>query len=78
MGINTFYKEIIIQNKEYRVIRESLINLDSMDIIDDYVVQTKFLWFWINIKHFTEFEYDNDRDFCKREAIELYDKLIEK
>lgn len=78
MGINTFYKEIIVQNKEYRVIRESLINLDSMDIIDDYIVQIKILWFWINIKHFTEFEYDNDTDFCKREAIELYDKLIEK
>lgn len=78
MGINTFYKEIIVQNKEYRVIRESLINLDSMDIIDDYVVQIKIFWFWINIKHFTEFEYDNDTDFCKREAIELYDKLIEK
>lgn len=41
-----------------------------------YKVQVQIQLFWITIKEFEEGIYDNDSEFCKREAVELYNKII--
>lgn len=41
-----------------------------------YKVQVQIWLFWITIKEFEEGIYDNDSEFCKREAVELYNKIV--
>lgn len=50
--------------------------LDNPRCILSYKVQIKFLFFWITIKDFTEEIYDEDSNFCKQEAIELFNNII--
>lgn len=38
-----------------------------------FIVQVKFLWFWITVKEFV----DEDPDYAKNCAEELLDKLVE-
>lgn len=41
-----------------------------------YKVQVQIWLFWITIKEFEEGIYDSDSEFCKREAVELYNKIV--
>ena len=50
--------------------------LDNPRCILSYKVQIKVLFFWITIKDFTEEIYDEDSNFCKQEAIELFNNII--
>ena len=68
---------VIISNDKYRV------TIGKCDAYDDepvyiltFKVQVKVWFFWITIKEFRELEYDDDANFCKREAIELYHKIV--
>lgn len=73
---------IIITNNKYRVISiDKKINVhikheQFIRYITNYKVQTKVGLFWITIKSFNQDEYDNDREFCEREAIELFHKIV--
>lgn len=71
----------IIGNKKYRVIStDILVRLDygygdfSM-IKTVFKVQVKKSFLWITIKEFEETDED-DVEFCKREAVELYNKIV--
>lgn len=65
---------------KYRNLRVAVYNikryLDNPRCILSYKVQIKFLFFWITIKDFTEEIYDEDSNFCKQEAIELFNNII--
>lgn len=50
--------------------------LDNPRCILSYKVQIKVLFFWITIKDFTEEIYDEDSNFCKQEAVELFNNII--
>lgn len=68
---------VIISNGQYRVI---VIQKNCYEDIPCYMlsykVQVKVLFFWITIKEFEEGIYDDDCEFCKLEAIELYNKIV--
>lgn len=68
---------IIIGNEKYRVVS---VKKDCYENIPCYMlsfkVQVKVFWFWITIKEFAEGEYDDNIEFCKNEAIELYNKIV--
>ena len=60
--------------KKYRIekeVRQSVIF--PQILIVGYLVQVKFLWFWVTIKTFVE----DDPDFAYQLAEELLDKLNE-
>lgn len=68
---------VIISNDKYRV------TIDKCGVYDDepayiltFKVQVKVWFFWITIKEFRELEYDDDFEFCRNEAIELYYKIV--
>lgn len=71
----------IIGNKKYRVIStDILVHLDygygDFDMIKIvFKVQVKKSFLWITIKEFEETDED-DVEFCKREAVELYNKIV--
>lgn len=73
---------IIINDNKYRVIKTAIAK--KIDIgygeyiyyVHNYKVQLKVLFFWITIKAFIKGIYDEDADFCKREAVELYNKIV--
>lgn len=71
----------IIGNKKYRVIStDILVHLDygygDFDMIKTvFKVQVKKSFLWITIKEFEETDED-DVEFCKREAVELYNKIV--
>lgn len=68
---------VIIGDDRYRVIAKPIATYEDIPCyVIGYRVQVKVLWFWITIKAFDEEDYDNDADFCKREAIELYNKIV--
>lgn len=66
----------IINNGQYRVVCYEYTDKYDYFCISTYKVQVKVFWFWITIKEFEEGVYDDDADFCRREAIELYNKII--
>lgn len=63
--------EIICSNNDYRII---------VDVTSTYIiifkVQVKILFFWITIKEFKDFNYEDNAENCRLNAIELYNKLI--
>jgi hypothetical protein len=71
----------IIGNKKYRVIStDILVHLDygygDFAVIETvFKVQVKKSFLWITIKEFGETDED-DVEFCKREAVELYNKIV--
>lgn len=71
----------IIGNKKYRVIStDILVRLDYeygdfVTIKTVFKVQVKKSFLWITIKEFEETDED-DVEFCKREAVELYNKIV--
>lgn len=71
----------IIGNKKYRVIStDILVRLDyghgDFGMIKTvFKVQVKKSFLWITIKEFKETDED-DVEFCKREAVELYNKIV--
>lgn len=71
----------IIGNKKYRVIStDILVCLDygygDFGMIKTvFKVQVKKSFLWITIKEFEETDED-DVEFCKREAVELYNKIV--
>ena len=68
---------VIIADDRYRVIAKPMPTYEDIPCyVIGYRVQVKFLWFWITIKAFDEGDYDNDAYFCKCEAIELYNKIV--
>lgn len=68
---------VIIADDRYRVIAKPIATYKDIPCyVIGYRVQVKVLWFWITIKAFDKGDYDNDADFCKREAIELYNKIV--
>lgn len=68
---------VVISNKQYRVIvTHKGCYEDKPCYILSYKVQVKVLFFWITIKEFEEGVYDNDSEFCRSEAIELYNKIV--
>lgn len=67
----------IISNNKYRVTINTCGVYDDMPAyILTFKVQVKVWFFWITIKEFRELEYDDDSNFCKSEAIELYHKIV--
>lgn len=68
---------IIIDNKQYRVIATHKgCYEDILCRTLSYKVQVKVWFFWITIKEFEEGVYDDDSEFCKCEAVELYNKIV--
>lgn len=71
----------IIGNKKYRVIStDILVRLDyrygDFGMIKTvFKIQVKKSFLWITIKEFEETDED-DVEFCKREAVELYNKIV--
>lgn len=71
----------IIGNKKYRVISTDIfVHLDygygDFGMIKTvFKVQVKKSFLWITIKEFEETDED-DVEFCKREAVELYNKIF--
>lgn len=68
---------ILKQIGKYRVISIT----DNSDeyaycYVMNYKVQVKVLFFWITIKEFKETEYDDSDEFCRNEAIELFNKIV--
>lgn len=73
---------IIINNEKYRVVeikKQHTIDYGYAELlmsVNSYKVQIQVWLFWITIKEFEEEVYDNDSEFCKREAVELYNKIV--
>lgn len=71
-----------LYGKHYRLIEESTVIDDYRDVavwsveVKTYKVQIKVLWFWITIKEFEAYSYDEDEEFCLLEAKELYNKIV--
>ena len=71
----------IIGKKKYRVIyTDILVSLDygygDFGMIKTvFKIQVKKSFLWITIKEFEETDED-DVEFCKREAVELYNKIV--
>ena len=71
-----------LYGKDYRLIEKSTIIDDFEDVtlwsveVKTYKVQVKVLWFWITIKEFEVYSYDEDEEFCLLEAKELYNKIV--
>lgn len=71
-----------LYGKDYRLIEKSIFIDDFNDVtlwsveVKTYKVQVKVLWFWITIKEFEVYSYDEDEEFCLLEAKELYNKII--
>lgn len=72
-----------VLGKTYRLIKDTYFVVDFEDTslftevaIDTYKVQVKFLWFWITIKEFSQYIYDEEEEFCELEAKELYHKIV--
>ena len=71
----------IIGNKKYRVISTDILvrldyGYDDFGMIKTvFKVQIKKSFLWITIKEFEETDED-DVEFCKREAVELYNKIV--
>lgn len=69
--------DVIIGNEQYRVIvTHKDCYEDKPCYILSYKVQVKVWFFWITIKEFEEGVYDEDFEFCKHEAVELYNKIV--
>lgn len=69
--------EILVSNGQYRVIAKPIATYETIPCyVLGYRVQIKFIWFWVTIKAFDELDYDDDVEFCKREAFELYNKIV--
>lgn len=69
--------DVVISNKRYRVVSTYVSYCeDTPCCILSYKVQIKVLFFWITIKEFEEGIYDDDSKFCKSEAVELYNKIV--
>nr|DAU54574.1 MAG TPA: hypothetical protein [Crassvirales sp.] len=68
---------IIIADDRYRVIAKPIATYEDIPCyVIGYRVQIRVWKFWITIKAFNEGDYDDDAEFCKREAIELYNKIV--
>lgn len=71
-----------LYGKNYRLIEKSIFIDDFNDValwsveVKTYKVQVKVLWFWITIKEFEVYSYDEDEEFCLLEAKELYNKIV--
>lgn len=71
-----------LYGKDYRLIEKSVVIYDFEDAalwaveVKTYKVQVKVLWFWITIKEFKSYVYDEDEEFCLLEAKELYNKIV--
>lgn len=74
--------EIIKQAKDYRVIHRKIINTvdygygEYTELVDSFEVQIKYVIIWVTIKEFIHGDYDDDIEFCKNEAIELFNKIV--
>lgn len=71
----------IVNGKQYRLVEEvtTVYDLDdwiTYDIVQSYKVQIKICFIWITIKCFNRNEFYNDIEFCKLEAKELYNKIV--
>lgn len=68
--------EVIKRNNNYRLVfvKDGCYE-DIPCYISNFKIQIKLFWFWITIKEFKEGDYDDDAEFCKNEAIELYNKI---
>lgn len=68
---------VIIADDRYRVIAKPIATYEDIPCyVIVYRVQIRVWKFWITIKVFNEGDYDDDAEFCKREAIELYNKIV--
>ena len=68
---------VVIGDERYRVIATHKDYYeDILFYILNYKVQVRVWFFWITIKEFKEGVYDDDSEFCKCEAIELYNKIV--
>lgn len=68
---------VIISNECYRVVSTYKGCYEDIPCyILSYKVQVKVWFFWITIKEFEEGVYDEDYEFCRREAVELYNKIV--
>lgn len=69
--------DVVIGNERYRVI---ITHKDCYEgkpcYMLSYKIQVKVWFFWITIKEFEEGVYDEDSNFCKCEAVELYNKIV--
>lgn len=71
-----------LYGKDYRLIEKSVVINDFENValwsveVKTYKVQVKVLWFWITIKEFEVYSYDEDEEFCLLEAKELYNKIV--
>lgn len=71
-----------LYGKDYRLIEKSIFINDFENVtlwsveVKTYKVQVKVLWFWITIKEFEVYSYDEDEEFCLLEAKELYNKIV--
>lgn len=69
--------DVVIGNEQYRVIVvHKFCYKNKPCYILSYKVQVKILFFWITIKEFKKGIYDDDSKFCKSEAVELYNKIV--
>ena len=70
----------IVNGKQYRLIEKENIIYDLDDFIyyyeKSYKVQIKIWFIWVTIKCFNLDEFYNDIKFCKLEAKELYNKIV--
>ena len=69
--------KIILTNGKHRVIISKCgVYNDSPCYILTFKVQVRILFFWVTVKEFRELDYDDDANFCRSEAIELYNKIV--
>ena len=76
---------VIEENDSYRIVEDVVFiygNKVDEDIKTDvyYKVQHKlpFMGIWITVKQYDTLFYDNDADFCRDEAFDLFNMLIKK
>lgn len=69
-------KVIISDNNKYRVIKSFVSGPEEYRFYTAYIVEVKFAFFYVPIKSFLVGVYDEDDEFCKNEAIELYHKIV--
>lgn len=69
--------EVIKRNNKYRLIYTKYKCIKDFNCyLPNFKVQVKFIYFWITIKEFKVGVYDDDFTFCRNEAIELYNKIV--
>lgn len=70
---------VLKHNNKFRLIQDYNVSVDNSNLIatfiQTYKIQFKVLFFWITITEFAQDIYDEDAEFCKNEAIEVYNYL---